>query len=217
LFHDHCSYHNDSALAQKKGKLMATDIPIDPYSYFGTCYAAATEHELNDPNAMSVASVGEDGMPSVRIVLLKAWDARGFVFYTNYQSRKGRELLAHRKAALNFHWKSLRQQVRICGRVETVTVNEADAYFASRARDSQLGAWASDQSQPMPARSTFEDRLAEMAERYKDMPVPRPPHWSGFRVVPETMEFWHDRDFRLHERWLYTRTDAGWQVGLLYP
>jgi pyridoxamine 5'-phosphate oxidase len=196
---------------------MATDIPINPYSYFGICYAAAAECELNDPNAMSVASVGADGMPSVRIVLLKAWDERGFVFYTNQHSRKGRELLAHPKAALNFHWKSLRQQVRICGPVETVTSSEADAYFATRARDSQLGAWASDQSQPMPTRSTFEERLADMAARYKGMPVPRPPHWSGFRVKPESIEFWHDRDFRLHERWLYTRTQNGWQVGLLYP
>jgi pyridoxamine 5'-phosphate oxidase len=196
---------------------MATDIPIDPFSYFGTCYAAATEHELNDPNAMSVASVGADGMPSVRIVLLKAWDERGFVFYTNHQSRKGRELLAHPKAALNFHWKSVRQQVRIYGAVETVTAAEADAYFATRARDSQLGAWASEQSQPMSARAVFEDRFAAVSARFNNVPVPRPPHWSGFRVVPDTIEFWRDRDFRLHERWLYTRDGTGWQTGLLYP
>jgi pyridoxamine 5'-phosphate oxidase len=196
---------------------MATDLPTDPFTFFGICYAQATEHELNDPNAMTVATVGNDGMPSVRVVLLKAWDARGFVFYTNYESRKGDELLAHPKAALNFHWKSLRKQVRIHGLVETVADAEADAYFASRPRDSQLGAWASEQSRPMPARTTFEARLADVELRYKDAPVPRPPHWSGFRVVPQTIEFWQDRDFRLHERWLYTRMGDDWQAGLLYP
>ncbi len=196
---------------------MATDIPADPFAYFGACYARAAEHELNDANAMSVATLGGDGMPSVRIVLLKAWDSRGFVFYTNFESRKGRELLAHPKAGLNFHWKSLRQQVRIHGPVETVSDAEADTYFASRARDSQLGAWASAQSQPLDSRATFEAQLADIAQRFGHADVPRPPHWSGFRVIPETIEFWHDRDFRLHERWLYTRDGDGWRRGLLYP
>jgi pyridoxamine 5'-phosphate oxidase len=217
MFHRHCSLHADTPLACKKGRLMATEIPTDPFEYFSKCYALAAEHELNDPNAMSVASLGADGLPSVRIVLLKAWDARGFVFYTNYESRKGRELLVHPKAALNFHWKSLRQQVRIEGAVETVSDADADAYFATRPRDSQLGAWASAQSQPLESRAQFEAQLAQFTERFKAADVPRPPHWSGFRVVPHSIEFWHDRDFRHHERWLYTRDGAAWHSGLLYP
>jgi pyridoxamine 5'-phosphate oxidase len=201
----------------KKGKLMATEIPADPFAAFGEIYAAATEHELNDPNAMALATVGADGMPSLRIVLLKAWDARGFVFYTNLTSRKGRELRAHPQMALTFHWKSLRKQVRITGVAEAVTDSEADAYFATRARDSQLGAWASLQSAPLGSRAVFDRRFVDVTALYEGKAVPRPPHWSGTRVVPREIEIWHDRDHRLHERWLYVRDGESWKSGLLYP
>jgi pyridoxamine 5'-phosphate oxidase len=186
---------------------MSNEIQEDPFVLFSKCYTEATEHELNDPDAMSLATVGADGMPSVRMVLLKAWDARGFVFYTNYESRKGRELLAHPKAALNFHWKSLRRQVRVQGAIETVTAAEADAYFATRKRHSQLGAWASDQSRPLESRAVFEARLAATAEKFE----------GGFRLLPDRIEFWHDREHRLHERVLYTRSGDDWMTGMLYP
>jgi pyridoxamine 5'-phosphate oxidase len=189
----------------------------DPHQLFEKWYAEAARLEPNDPSAMSLATADAEGRPSVRMVLLKGHDARGFVFYTNYQSRKGEELTANPFAALGFHWKSLRRQIRVEGRVERVSDAEGDAYFASRARDSQLSAWASDQSRPLQSRALFEARFEAERKRFEDQPVPRPPHWSGYRVVPEAIEFWSDREHRLHERRLFTRTDEGWAETLLYP
>ena len=190
----------------------------DPHALFDGWLAEAEAAEPNDPTAMSVASVGADGQPSSRMVLMKGHDARGFVFYTNLESRKAGELLPHPKAALLFHWKSLRRQVRVEGPVSSVSDAEADAYFATRGRDSQLGAWASDQSRPLDARATFEARVEAMKARFDGQDVPRPPHWSGLRVAPERIEFWQDRAHRLHERRLFTRLPGGgWNEGLLYP
>ena len=189
----------------------------NPFARFAEWFAAAEAHEPNDPNAMALATANADGRPAVRIVLLKAWDARGFVFYTNLDSRKGLELSANPFVQLDFHWKSLRRQVRIDGRSEPVSDAEADAYFATRPRASQLGAWASDQSRPLADRAEFDARLAAVTARFADGPVPRPPRWSGFRVVPTAIEFWHDRDFRHHERELFTRVGDGWTTGLLFP
>jgi pyridoxamine 5'-phosphate oxidase len=189
----------------------------DPHSLFESWLAEAQASEPNDPNAMAVATVGVDGQPSVRMVLLKGHDERGFVFYTNFESRKAAELRATPRAALLFHWKSLRRQIRIEGPIEPVSEAEGDAYFATRHRDSQLGAWASDQSRPLPSRAVFEARFAEMEARFAGGGVPRPPHWSGFRVMPERIEFWSDRAHRLHERRLFTRSAAGWDESLLYP
>ena len=191
--------------------------PIDPFAQFAAWFSEASAVEVNDPNAMALATATPDGTPSLRIVLLKAWDARGFVFYTNLDSRKGREIAANPAVHLGFHWKSLRRQVRVDGRAELVGDDEADAYFATRARDSQLGAWASDQSRPLADRATFDARLAEITARFDGRPVPRPARWSGFRVVPNVIEFWQDRDFRHHERTLYTRGGDGWITGLLFP
>jgi pyridoxamine 5'-phosphate oxidase len=172
-----------------------------------------------EPTAMTVATVGRDGRPAARTVLLKGFDERGFVFYTNFSSRKGRQLAANPQAALLFHWRHLREgvQVKIEGTVEPVSADEADAYFASRPRGSQIGAWASLQSQPLASRELFAQRVAEVEERYEGVAVPRPPHWSGFRVVPERIEFWYGANFRLHERQCYSRTDGVWTQEMLYP
>ncbi|MDK2757341.1 MAG: pyridoxamine 5'-phosphate oxidase [Blastomonas fulva] len=189
----------------------------NPFALFDEWYGHARETEINDSNAMALATADAAGYPSVRMVLLKGHGPDGFVFYTNYEGRKGGELLANPNAALLFHWKSLRRQIRIEGPVEPVDDATADAYFASRSRDSQLGAWASDQSRPLPERAIFEQRFAEVEARFAESQVPRPPHWSGFRVVPQRIEFWEDRDHRLHHRRVFTRTSTGWDEGLLYP
>lgn len=193
----------------------------DPFALFAAWLAEAERTEPNDANAMTLASCTADGRPSARMVLLKGWDARGFVFYTNQQSRKGEELDANPHAALLFHWKSLRRQVRIEGAVERTTAAEADAYFASRPRLSRLGAWASDQSRPLPGRAELERRLAELEARFPDGAIPRPPHWSGYRVVPERFEFWQDMPFRLHDRTVFERAGgadpAGWPAHKIYP
>lgn len=173
--------------------------------------------QLPEPTAFALGTVDETGQPSVRIVLLKDVDARGFVFYTNFESRKGREIMVTRRAALCFHWQLLEEQVRVEGRVEPVSDAEADAYFASRARGSQIGAWASIQSRPMQSASDLDARVAEMEQRFAAGPVPRPPHWSGFRVVPERIEFWKNMPSRLHVRHLFTRSGDTWKVELLYP
>jgi pyridoxamine 5'-phosphate oxidase len=189
----------------------------DPLRLFETWLAEAARTEPNDPDAMTVATATPDGRASARIVLLKGVDPRGFVFYTNKQGRKGGELRANPHAALLFHWKTLGRQVRVEGAVEDVTDAEADAYFASRARVSRLGAWASDQSRPLPSRAELERRVAELDARHPGDAVPRPPHWSGFRVLPELIEFWQDMPYRLHDRRTYTRDANGWQQGALYP
>ncbi|MGW8137346.1 pyridoxamine 5'-phosphate oxidase [Sphingomonas zeae] len=190
----------------------------DPFALFDTWFAEARQSEINDSNAMALATVDATGQPSVRMVLLKGHDARGFVFYTNRESRKAQDLGEGSKAALLFHWKSLRRQIRIEGPVSRVTDAESDAYFASRHRDSQLGAWASDQSRPLGRRETFEARFEEVRARFEGGEVPRPPHWGGYRVTPQRIEFWLDREHRLHERRVFIRTgEGGWDEGLLFP
>jgi len=190
----------------------------DPVALFDAWLAEARAGEPNDPEAMALATAAASGQPSVRMVLLKGHDERGFTFHTNLDSRKGAELEANPQAALLFHWKTLRRQVRIEGKVEPVSQEEADAYFATRSRGSQLSAWASDQSRPLPSREAFEARYAEMTARFEGRDVPRPPRWGGLRVVPERIEFWRDREFRMHERRLFVRDRAGgWTEGLLYP
>lgn len=189
----------------------------DPFALFRDWYDEARETEINDSNAVALATADAAGRPSVRMVLLKGFDERGFVFYTNRESRKAGDLAANPQAALLFHWKSLRRQVRIEGLVGLASDEESDSYFASRSRDSQLGAWASDQSRPLDRRDTFEQRFAAMQQRFDGQPVPRPPHWGGYRVSPDRIEFWQDRAHRLHERRLFERVGDGWREGVLYP
>jgi pyridoxamine 5'-phosphate oxidase len=189
----------------------------NPIERFAALYEEAKRVIPVDPNAMVVASVGADGRPSARVVLLKDFDERGFVFFTNLESRKGRELLAHPWASLCFFWQPMEQQVRVEGRVEQVSDEEADKYFQSRPRGSQVGAWASLQSRPLPSRQLLEARVEELTRQYEGLQVPRPSHWSGLRVVPDRIEFWHARPSRLHDRHLYVREDNGWRMELLYP
>lgn len=193
---------------------MATD----PHQLFETWFAEARAGEPHDAEAMALATADAAGRPAARMVLLKGHDERGFVFYSNGESRKGDEFAANPRASLLFHWKSLRRQVRIEGAVSPVSNAEADAYFATRSRDSQIGAWASDQSRPLANRALFEARYDELARDYAGKEVPRPPHWRGYRVVADRIEFWTDRPHRLHERRLFTLgADGGWSEGLLYP
>lgn len=191
----------------------------EPYSLFATWLEEAGKTEPNDPNALALATVDETGLPNVRMVLLKGFDERGFVFYTNFESRKGMELLATRKAALCFHWKSLRRQVRVRGDIEVVTDAEADEYYASRPRGSRIGAWASKQSRPLESRFALEKAVAEYTARYAIGEIPRPPHWSGFRLKPVSIEFWHDRPFRLHDRVEFRHAEGGdgWTKVRMYP
>ncbi len=196
------------------GDFTAAD---EPLRLFAAWLTDATASEPRDPTAMTLATVDANGLPNARMVLLKGTDERGFVFYTNMDSQKGQELGAHPQAALVFYWKSSNRQVRVRGSVERVTDAEADAYFATRSRDSQLGAWASYQSRPLDARSTFEKRYEDMRRRFDGQDVPRPARWGGFRVKQELIEFWDDRPHRLHERRVFTAAVDGWKEGLLYP
>lgn len=189
----------------------------EPYALFAQWLNDATASEANDPNALALATVDPEGMPNVRMVLLKGFDEQGFVFYTNYESAKGREILASMKAAMCFHWKSLRRQVRVRGPVEAVSAAEADAYYASRPRGSRIGAWASAQSRPLESRFALEKAVAEYTARYAIGEIPRPQHWSGFRIRPTSIEFWHDRPFRLHDRVQFQSEGAGWTKARLYP
>jgi pyridoxamine 5'-phosphate oxidase len=199
--------------------LMNSDFEqvAEPIALFGEWLKAAEASEANDPNAMALATVDGEGLPDVRMVLLKGFDAAGFVFFTNFESAKGRQLLLNPKAALCFHWKSLRKQVRVRGPVSEVSAEEADAYFASRQRGSRIGAWASQQSRPLESRFALEKAVAAYTARYAIGDIPRPPYWSGFRVAPQEIEFWSDGTFRLHDRIKFVRDGEGWAKTRLYP
>jgi pyridoxamine 5'-phosphate oxidase len=191
----------------------------DPFALFGEWLKEATASEINDPNGVALATVDPDGLPNVRMVLLKGLDERGFVFYTNFESAKGREILASRKAAMVFHWKSLRRQVRVRGPVEVVSDAEADVYYQTRPRGSRIGAWASAQSRPLESRFALETAVAKVTAKYAIGDIPRPAHWSGFRIIPTEIEFWKDGAFRLHDRVKFTRDNADddWETARLYP
>ena len=199
------------------GVLDADKLDADPYELFDSWFAEAKETEINDPDAMAIASVDSSGMPSVRMVLLKEVVPEGFVFYTNYNSRKSAELLATGKASFVMHWKSLRRQVRVCGQVEQVPAEQSDAYFSSRPRGSRIGAWASVQSKPLASRQELQEAVAATEARYGD-DIPRPPHWGGFLIRPDEIEFWADGEFRLHDRFRFTKSASGtWTAQRLYP
>lgn len=189
----------------------------EPFALFVKWLKDAEGSEINDPNAVALATVDADGLPNVRMVLLKGVDDRGFVFYTNFESQKGQEILGQKKAAMCFHWKSLRRQVRVRGPVTVVSDEEADAYYASRARGSRIGAWASKQSRPLEGRFALEKAVAEYTAKFAIGEIPRPPYWSGFRIEPTSIEFWHDRQFRLHDRVEFRRTQGGWEKVRMYP
>jgi pyridoxamine 5'-phosphate oxidase len=191
--------------------------PLDPFALFEEWFALASEREPNDPHAMALASVDEDGLPDVRMVLMNARDERGFVFFTNFESAKGRQLLANPKAAMVMHWKSLRRQVRARGPVEVVSPPEADAYFASRAHGSQVASSVSEQSRPLASRAEIMQRFADLEAVVGQAPVPRPPHWSGFRILPQQIEFWLNGEYRLHDRFRFTRSGGAWTYQRLNP
>ncbi|MFN0022339.1 MAG: pyridoxamine 5'-phosphate oxidase [Parvularculaceae bacterium] len=202
------------AVDEDQGEVFTVDEPI---ALFLDWFELAKLREVNDANAMTLATIDADGLPNARMVLLKDIDARGLSFFTNLESAKGRELGAHPKAALVFHWKSIRRQVRFRGEIELVPDAEADAYFATRAKGAQLGAWASPQSRPMESRIALEQAIADTGARHGAGDIPRPPYWSGFRLVPAEIEFWVNRPFRLHDRLQFRRTGGGWEKTLLYP
>jgi pyridoxamine 5'-phosphate oxidase len=191
----------------------------EPFTLFGSWLKDAEGSEINDPNAVALATVDEHGLPNVRMVLLKGYDEEGFVFYTNFESQKGEEILGQKKAAMVFHWKSQRRQVRLRGPVEIVSDAEADAYYATRPRGSRIGAWASKQSRPLEGRFALEKSVAEYTAKFAIGEIPRPPHWSGFRIRPVSIEFWHDRPFRLHDRIEFRRDtpDGDWEKVRMYP
>ena len=211
--------YTDDPVYQKQADQNAAEIfdCEDPFALFGEWMLDARAAEPNDGNAMSLATVDANGLPDVRIVLLKAFDENGFVFYTNLESAKGRQLANHPKAAISLHWKSLRRQIRARGHVVPVSAEEADAYFASRARGSQIGAWASDQSRPVSSRAMLESRVNSANEQFEGQEVPRPDYWGGWRIVPEVIEFWRDRPFRLHDRLVFKRSGENWDKERLFP